>query len=91
MWQQAKSQDYQEHVTLFINSHPEQFKCGNYSYSNNYSRERWTVDYPEDFQLVESIFNALYHQNPSFTVEDVMLFLKKHPEIKQLNEKYISA
>jgi len=91
IWQRAKAPHYQEHVTLFINHHPEQFKRGNYTYPNNYAKERWTVDYPEDFQLVNAIYNALYQQGRCFSVEEIMLFLNNHPEIKKLNEKYISA
>lgn len=46
---------------------------------------RWTVDHPEDYMLVRSVYEALYSQNPFFSFNDILLFLKKHPEIHLVN------
>lgn len=90
VWQLAKQKDQQEHVTLYINQNPELFKRGNYVYSIDYSNERWTVDYPEDFDLVEAIYNGLYEKKPLFDVEDIMSYLDQHPDIRMLNRQYMA-
>lgn len=91
LWQTAQANEYREHVTLYINQHPQHFKRGNYRYSKDYSSERWTVDHLEDFEMVSQVFNTLYPDNPNFTLEDVVTFLHAHPEIKQLNRHHIST
>ena len=50
-----------------------------------YPDMRLCVDTPEDFFVVESIFKALYPKNPSFTAQDIMVFMKQHPEIAGVN------
>ncbi|WP_321391726.1 glycosyltransferase family protein [Emcibacter sp.] len=46
-----------------------------------------TLDTPEDFQLIEAVFDNLYPSNPEFTLEDILLFLKENPEIASLNRQ----
>ncbi|MEW6983222.1 NTP transferase domain-containing protein [Colwelliaceae bacterium 6471] len=91
VWTLAECDDYREHVTLFINKNASLFKRGNFAYSRNYSNERWTVDYPEDFLFVDAVFNALYPISPTFTVEDIIQFLDKHPDVRKLNSKYMTS
>lgn len=50
------------------------------------TRHRWTIDHPEDYLLIRAVYNGLYHSNPHFRCEDVMTFLRQHPEIDLLNE-----
>ncbi len=46
---------------------------------------RLTVDTPEDFQLIESIYNELYNSNPEFTLADVVRLMNTKPELKEIN------
>jgi spore coat polysaccharide biosynthesis protein SpsF len=49
---------------------------------------RWTVDRPEDFEVVSAVYRELYSANPQFTWHDVMAFLGDHPELTQLNARF---
>lgn len=76
-----------EHVSLYIYEHPERYKLSTVKAPPAlFAPEmRLCVDTPEDFQVVNSIFQALYPKNPAFSAEDIMLFMNKHPEIAALN------
>lgn len=74
-----------EHVTPFIYRHPERYRLANIAYRENQGRHRWTVDTPEDFELVEKILNALYPAKPAFTLEDVLNLLQQHPDWADIN------
>jgi len=54
-WENAINHSDREHVTPFIRN-SDIFKNQNVSNSNNYSMERWTVDEPEDYEVIKSIF-----------------------------------
>ena len=74
-----------EHVTPFITNHRDMFKVACYQNEVDLSHHRWTVDNPEDFQLVEFIYENLYPQNVNFSTADIYALLDKHPHIYQLN------
>jgi spore coat polysaccharide biosynthesis protein SpsF len=46
---------------------------------------RLTVDYEEDIKVMNIIYGDLYHQNPDFTIKDVIKYLNEHPEILEIN------
>jgi spore coat polysaccharide biosynthesis protein SpsF len=54
-----------------------------------FERYRWTVDYPEDYELVRRIFSALYDARPDFGTADVIAYLDRHPEVAALNARYL--
>jgi len=58
---------------------------------NHFRKHRWTLDYPEDFDLIRRILEALYREGKHFGIRDVLAFLEKHPELSLLNIKYIPA
>ena len=84
---EAKSIDSieREHVTPYIYRNPDLFRL--YSYRSKYqlSNHRWTVDYEEDFKLVEKVYENLYPLNKNFGIFDVVDFLNTHPDIMNLN------
>ena len=53
------------------------------------SHLRWTVDEPEDFVLVEKIYQALYEKNPLFSTGDILNLLQKQPELTKINNSII--
>ena len=87
---EATSDFDKEHVTPYITHHCEVFKVACYQNSEDLSHHRWTVDNPEDFALVEFIYNQLYGNNPQFSSEDIYALLDKHPEVYQLNRHLIA-
>jgi glutamate-1-semialdehyde 2,1-aminomutase len=66
-----------EHVTPFIRTNG-QFKLANYSNEIDLSGERWTVDEPEDSEVIENIIN---HFLPDlyFSWRDVIQLKQSHP------------
>lgn len=69
-----------EHVTPFIYRHPDRYALGNLSYWDDQSRHRWTVDTADDFELIRRIIEALYPDNPLYSLEDVLLLMDRHPD-----------
>lgn len=74
-----------EHVTPYIWRHPEIFHLGHLLYKEDQSRHRWTLDTPEDFELIRLIIESFWETNPHFTMEDVLGLLDKHPEWVDIN------
>ncbi len=82
-WHEDDNPAWREHVTLYIESHPEKFKPRNVANDTDYSYMRWTVDTPEDLEFIHQIYN--YFQNDAFTWKDVLHLLQVHPEWLEIN------
>ena len=87
-WQEATLPSQREHVTLFIYEQSQRFQIGSFKGENDLSSHRWTVDEPEDFELVSRIYKALYPQNPFFTMDDVLGLIDSQPDLKAINAKF---
>ena len=87
-YQQATKLSELEHVTLFIRSHPKLFTCKNYYHPTDYSHLRWTVDEPEDFELIQQIFENLYPHKPFFDLEDIVDLMARKPELSDINHRF---
>jgi spore coat polysaccharide biosynthesis protein SpsF len=74
-----------EHVTPFIYWRPQRYRLKSMTRAPNLSHHRWTVDTPEDFELVARIVQALYPMKPGFNLNDVTELLGKYPEWESLN------
>jgi len=74
-----------EHVTPYIITRPERFRMTNVAYFSDQGRHRWTVDTPEDFELIQRILEALYPGKPAFTLEDALALLERYPDWANLN------
>ena len=46
---------------------------------------RMTLDYPEDFQFLEKIFDALHKEGEIFSLDEILNFLSQNPEVAQIN------
>lgn len=80
------SKDYErEHVTPYFYLHPELFSLHSFTSPVDLSRYRWTLDTPEDFQMIQAIYRGLYRPGNIFSTEQVLDFLATHPEIVKLN------
>jgi spore coat polysaccharide biosynthesis protein SpsF len=76
-----------EHVTPYIYRNPDLFKIGSVVLDDNLSYYRWTVDYPEDFDLVKKIIEGIYPTKVDFDMFDVISYLKSNPELMSINNK----
>ncbi|MBF0254453.1 MAG: glycosyltransferase family protein [Candidatus Omnitrophica bacterium] len=76
-----------ENVSLYIYEHPERFRLDGMEAPEPLRRPklRWTVDTQEDYAMIAGIYAELYPKNPAFTSFDVMAYLDRHPELRDLN------
>ena len=75
-----------EHVTLYIRNHPERFTSEPWQEGEgDNSRMHWSVDTQADFDFVTKIFEQLYPINQSFTKDDVLVLLARHPELLDIH------
>lgn len=78
-----------EHVSYYIYQHPEKYRLGNITAPPlcDMPDLRLTVDTPEDFTLIKTIFEALSPKNPAFSLEDIMRHLHAHPHLFDINRE----
>jgi len=74
-----------EHVTPFVYWRPERYRLKSLTMEPDLSAHRWTVDTPEDLELVSRILTTLYPRRAEFEMADVLELLREHPEWEQLN------
>ena len=84
-WREARKPSEREHVTFYFWQNPHLFKTYRHDLSENLSDYRLTVDYPEDFEVIQAILSTLYPQNPLFTMQEIITFLQQNPEIRARN------
>ena len=90
-WKEAIHSFEREHVTQYIIRHPELFKLQNFESPIGYfGNHRWTVDEPEDFEVVLKIYDYFFNicNKDLFDYKDIIQFLEDNPEIMNLNSKY---
>lgn len=85
-FEEATDKADREHVTPFIYRQPERYQLANVPYQEDQSRHRWTVDTPQDLELVTRILEALYPYKPQFTLEDILSLLMQHPNWMAINK-----
>ena len=81
-----------EHTTPFLWDRPERFAIHNVVWdgSRNWSMShRMTIDYPEDYDFLVAVYDALWRPaRPIFTLEDVLELLAERPDIQAINAMY---
>jgi spore coat polysaccharide biosynthesis protein SpsF len=90
-WKEAKRKLEREHTTPFIWENPDRFKIGNVEWETGMdfsTKHRWTIDYEEDYVFIRTVYEELYHKNPSFSIYDILSLLQEKPFIYEINSKY---
>lgn len=79
------------HVSYYIYRQPEKYRlyCFKAPPKALAPDLRFTLDVPADYTVMSEVFNVLYPRNPDFTVEDVVAYLRAHPELAALNKSVI--
>ncbi|MBN1213504.1 MAG: glycosyltransferase family protein [candidate division Zixibacteria bacterium] len=75
-----------EHVTSYIYKHPEKYRLKNIAGDKDHSAHRWTVDTPEDFELIRRMIKELYPVKPAFHMADCLEVLARHPDWIKINQ-----
>lgn len=83
-----------EHTTPVIWERSEHFKIGNHIWQTGFDcsmTHRFTIDYIEDYHFILKVYEMLYPNKPHFSCNDILQLLEEHPDIYQINEKYIGV
>jgi spore coat polysaccharide biosynthesis protein SpsF len=73
-----------EHVSLYIYEHPERYRLRSVVSGHPESAElRLTVDTPEDYELVKTVFEELPE---GFGLQDILDLFARKPELKDINQ-----
>ena len=90
-WREAKLASQREHVTQFIVNNKARFRCQDFESKIGYhGDERWTVDEPEDYELVSQIYGHFVASGDDalFSYGDVIGFLDERPNLRKINDRF---
>lgn len=89
---EATAVHQREHTTPFIWDQPERFRVCNVRWATglDYSgSHRLTIDYPEDYDVISRVYDALYAPDSRpFGLDDILAFFGAHPEVLAWNAQY---
>ena len=80
---------YEFFISNYIFEHPDDFVSINLLYDKP-QLQRWTIDYPEDYELVKEIFSNLYEPKHIFFMRDVFHLLKENKDLTKINSMHYS-
>lgn len=83
-WKETARTHDREHVTPYMRESG-LFRTGNVRNEVDLSTERWTVDEPEDYELVRAIIEALGRDNEYFGMNEVLRYKKNNPGPFEIN------
>jgi spore coat polysaccharide biosynthesis protein SpsF len=83
-WQSARRPYEREHVTPYLYEHPDLFRLVSEVGTVDYSQYRWTLDTPEDLQLLRAIYSR-FDNKDTFSWLDVITLMGREPQLADLN------
>ncbi len=87
-WLTASKPSEREHVTFHIWKNPELFKVGRFDAPHDWSSYRFTVDYPEDLELLGAIISLLEERGLKGTVQELVGLMDDNPGLKEINSSH---
>ncbi len=88
-WKEAVRPLEREQISPFFSERPERFRIGNVEWESglNYAKShRWTVDHPEDYELVSAVYDELWSvRKPVFSLQEILNLLAQRPDIAAHN------
>jgi spore coat polysaccharide biosynthesis protein SpsF len=93
-WKEATKDFEREHTTPYIWERPERFGIANVSWETGQDfsmTHRLTIDYREDYELIRSVYEALFPRDPQFGLGDILQLLELRPDIRDLNSRYVGV
>ena len=86
-WNEATTLDEKEHVTPYVYLNPNKFKIKILDLEQDLSGYRWSLDYENDLKVIREIIKNI--QNRPIITKDIIEFLKKNPNIVEMNKNNI--
>jgi spore coat polysaccharide biosynthesis protein SpsF len=88
VWQNAVELRHREHTVPFF--WETGMRVHNFQHPENlFARHRWTLDYREDYELIRTIYEALYREDQFITTEKILEYLDHNPRVSALNAAYV--
>lgn len=78
-----------EHVTQYIWNNFEKYNIHRIDYEKNFSNLRFNLDYIEDYEFINKIFELLYDTKKYFLLKDIIGLLEMKKEIIRINQHII--
>jgi len=85
LWEQCDEPEDREHVLYHIVKHPEAFTTMAVNSPVDYSTHRWTLDLPEDFEMLSRVAVELKEAGLFGYQEEILRILDEHPDIREIN------
>ncbi len=82
-WLKADQAYEREHVMPYFYDQPGRFKTLLYHHEIDFGHKRWTVDTPQDLEMLQKVFD--HFSDTHFSWLEVYAWLKEHPEIESIN------
>jgi spore coat polysaccharide biosynthesis protein SpsF len=86
-WREDADLAWREHATPYLYRHPELFRLLRVPAPVDESRHRWTIDTPEDYDLVSRIYEALGRDD--FAWREALATVEAHPEWADINRETV--
>jgi len=83
-WNEARLPHQREHVMPLFYDNPERFRIHLLNHTSDLSAYRWTVDTPEDLELMRRVY-AYFEGRDDFSWLEVLALFEGHPELGQIN------
>lgn len=83
-WHNAKEKHQREHVLPYLYETPGKFKVYQLNYQENLGALRWTVDTPQDLELIRAIYDRFDGRN-DFSWLEVLDLYRREPELFRVN------
>ena len=84
-WREAKDAHHREHVMPYLYEMPGRFKVLVLDHPVDYGNMRWTVDTPEDLDVVRLIYKH-FENRDDFSWLEVLDLYEKQPELARMND-----
>ncbi len=83
---EARLPEEREHVTTFIKTHPERFKVEILEAEEALRGPfRFALDYPQDYALLQEIYDRLYRPGEIIDTLDVIELMRSEPDLAGIN------
>jgi len=78
---EADSPEAREHVTWDVWNQPLRWKIAWLNAAPGEGEIRWTVDRPDDYAFVATVYDHLYPKDRNFTSDDIKAFVATRPDL----------
>lgn len=86
---EAKKDSEREHVTHYFWRSDNGFKIAQLNQENDWSKYRFTIDYPEDFEVISFLLKEIRKRGIPGTTKEIVDILDENPNIFNKNAMYI--